>query len=409
MGSKSFNKTSIQRLENYLGLKLENNSGMKVDLLSEKMSKDNPPLNEEIRSLITRAERKYNSEWRIDRENSRRDNEGRVAVGQESPLTYMMQEKILDHALPSALDKIAETLSKRRTANFSAFDESAYDIGTRKLSNATAGLISNGANYLVKYPIMAGLGGIAIGAIFAESGIRAGLTCLSCLGYGALKIAEKFESTNFARKVFGNNEFEIQRAQQSVGSAITNLVENHYTLGAIDRNFFSNGSQQSAQKSKSTKNLSQFSSQDTKNKQIVNKSYFEARISGDGQQLERAEQERFQKELIFQQQKEVKKREQEEEVAKRQKKSKPQPSQLKQKLNSPNRNPGPTHLLGGSEETKISLLRKDSPPSRYSPVSPPTGKPPLRGSSDSGPGPRPSQPLSATQTYRGVKGPARRP
>lgn len=370
MRSTSFNKTSIQRLENY--------SGLTKDLLSKKMSTANPPSNEEIRSLITRTESKYNSRWRRDRENSRRDNEGRFAVGQESPLPYMMQEfknnqeKIPDHALPSALDKIVETLSKRRTANFSAFDESAFKMGMRKLPNATTGLISNGANYLVKYPIMAGLGGIAIGAIFAESGIRAGLTCLSCLGYGALTIAKRLESTSFLRKVCGNNEFKIQRAQQSVGSAITNLVENHYTLGAINRSFSSNGIQESSQKK-------------------------------DRKQLQEAENARFDEYKKEEERQEAKKRRKKEE--KQKEVQKPQSPKRASSLPSPRKST--PDLFDKNRKLKVSTLRQSSPLTRYSPASPLTRKPPLRGPSNLRPNPNPRQPLKATKTHQEIKGPRR--
>jgi len=107
------------------------------------------------------------------------------------------------------------------------------------------------------------------------------LTCLSCLGYGALKFAEKIESTSTARKIFGNNEFEIRDAEEYNLSAIKSLALNNYTF---EYYFSSNNSQ------KSTKNPAIEKSQTSKKSQ--NLDYHLAHKSGDPKQIKIAEEKR---------------------------------------------------------------------------------------------------------------------
>ena len=64
MRSTSFNKSSVKTLESFLGLKT---NLLSSNLLSRRMIEGKQPSNEEIRSLIISAEKKYNSarykEW----------------------------------------------------------------------------------------------------------------------------------------------------------------------------------------------------------------------------------------------------------------------------------------------------------------------------------------------------------
>lgn len=81
-------------------------------------------------------------------------------------------------------------------------------------------------------------------AIPTELSGRLALTSLCCLGYGALKIAEKAESTSTFRKGFGNAEFKIQVAKENLETRISSLTSE---LSTVKYFFGSGGKKQTTQ------------------------------------------------------------------------------------------------------------------------------------------------------------------
>ena len=298
MRSTSFDKSSVIQLESFLSFR--------TNLLSDRMKNGQQPSNEEIRSLIERAETKYNNHWNNERENNRRGNQGYVNVETRSPLPDKMKQfkdkhgTIPDHALPGALDMVAETLRRRRTSNFNAYDESGFDIALRKSPEATKSLLSNGLNYLVKYPIMAGLGGIAfgvtVGAIATEGASRLSLLFVSGLAYGALNIFERLESKSLSRKILENNEFVIQGAQKLIGKFIYSSIKNpfFYTSNAVNAftSYLSgdaNNNETNQKKPRTPATTRSISSVEIS----VSSSYYNAHASGDKKRLQAAQEARF--------------------------------------------------------------------------------------------------------------------
>ncbi len=81
-------------------------------------------------------------------------------------------------------------------------------------------------------------------AIPTELSGRLALTFLCFLGYGALKIAEKAESTSTFRKGFGNAEFKIQVAKENLETRISSLTSE---LSTVKYFFGSGGKKQTTQ------------------------------------------------------------------------------------------------------------------------------------------------------------------
>jgi len=305
----------------------------------------------------------------------------------------------------SKLNEYIDTLAEDSKKDFNAINKKPLNQAVSSVSNLktkSSSIIS-----FVKGLSGAVLAPIGFGLVVAESGIRTGLTCLSCLGYGVLKIAEKLESTSLARKVFGNNEFGIQGAREHTLFAITNLVGNNYTLGAIDSYFFSNGSQESSQKKEKlldNKGLKEANGPFSKNpsfnykkpnhsqsKNLERKggegysgqgnirmaepigSYYEAYRSGDKTQITKAED--FRRKAHGQEEK----RREEEKIRKEEERQKKAPK------------------------------NQCSPLTRNPPASSKQRNRPLRGPSNSRPSPDPGRPLKATQAHQSRNGQGHRP
>lgn len=403
----SFNLTAIKRLETYLGIQPSNQ--LTPDTLSEKIQKKlnfqnnyNPfnnydlqseSIKQEIRSLITEAEKKYNSDWRKKREINRIENEGRVGVGTGSPLPSLMEQFknssdiIPAHALPEALDMVAKTLNRRSTANFNASYENALDMGIRKFPRAITSLISNALNYLVKYPILAGVGGgIAAGAIVTEGASRFSLLLVSALAYGALNIAERLESTNLSRRVLNKSfEFEIQGVKDSILNVIDKASNKYYTYDFFKNYLFGDAKQEKTPQQK-TKTPALGKSKSLGGEDIS--IYYKAHASGDKSRLQAAEDARFEANKKFQVTKEAERKEREETKQKAKK-----PQQPQHTSSFPSQSPGQIRnsLFGSDIRSKRASTMQSSSLSKSNPQQPRRNG----GVDNIRPGSAPRQPLRA--------------
>ena len=254
---------SIKILEDYISAQTETNFfGSQKDLYKNSTpSDDKIRANQDYKILVIKKYRHLVEEkWKGDKKSFdgvegagyKRTNDTAFQPGAQLQILAKLTDDDITSKSDSDLNEYIDNLALDSKKDFNAINKKPFNQAVSSVSNLktkSSSIISlaNGLSGALLAPI-------GFGLVVAESGIRTGLTCLSCLGYGVLKIAEKLESTSLARKVFGNNEFGILGAQEHTLSAITSLVENNYTLGAIDSYFFSNGSQKSAQNIGSKKN-----------------------------------------------------------------------------------------------------------------------------------------------------------